>query len=205
MKEANYHTTGLNSLSIKFSALVFLLTVVASTVIAFAMLALQQDVLIEQERLELLQTTNRYAKQLDSEFWQKEKKAISANQVVSRFLSQKSKLPPLQLEKFADGSIRSKDDLSAAFQKHSAFVASKHAYFEQTELLWQQLAPVLLEDFFNFYFISKEGFIRISPSDWALEIPADHQFSADIFFDIATPENNPARLPRWTPLYFDAI
>ncbi|MFN6972361.1 MAG: hypothetical protein ACK4NN_15945, partial [Rheinheimera sp.] len=73
MKEAIYQTTGLNSLSIKFSALVFLLTVVASTVIAFAMLALQQDVLIEQERLELQQTTNRYAKQLDSEFWQKEK------------------------------------------------------------------------------------------------------------------------------------
>jgi diguanylate cyclase (GGDEF)-like protein/PAS domain S-box-containing protein len=205
VKEANYQTTGLNSLSIKFSALVFLLTVVASTVIAFAMLALQQDVLIEQERLELLQTTNRYAKQLDSEFWQKEKKAISANQVVSRFLAQQSKLPPLQLEKFADGSIRSKDDLSAAFQKHSTFVANKHRYFEQTELLWQQLAPVLLEDFFNFYFISKDGFIRISPSDWALEIPADHQFSTDIFFDIATPANNPARLPRWTPLYFDAI
>ncbi|WP_206099626.1 EAL domain-containing protein [Rheinheimera riviphila] len=205
MKEANYQTTGLNSLSIKFSALVFLLTVVASTVIAFAMLALQQDVLIEQERLELLQTTNRYAKQLDSEFWQKEKKAISANQVVSRFLAQQSKLPPLQLEKFADGSIRSKDDLSAAFQKHSTYVANKHRYFEQTELLWQQLAPVLLEDFFNFYFISKEGFIRISPSDWALEIPADHQFSNDIFFEIATPANNPARLPRWTPLYFDAI
>ena len=205
MKEANYHTTGLNSLSIKFSALVFLLTVVASTVIAFAMLALQQDVLIEQERLELVQTTSRYAKQLDSEFWQKEKKAISANQVVSRFLSQQSKLPPLSLEKFADGSIRSKDDLSAAFQKHSRFVANKHRYFEQTELLWQQLAPVLLEDFFNFYFISKDGFIRISPSDWALEIPADHDFNNDIFFKIATPENNPARLPRWTPLYFDAI
>ena len=205
MKEANYHTTGLNSLSIKFSALVFLLTVVASTVIAFAMLALQQDVLIEQERLELLQTTNRYAKQLDSEFWEKEKKAISANQVVSRFLSQQSKLPSLPLEKFADGSIRSKDDLSAAFQKHSSFNAKKHTYFEQTELLWQQLAPVLLEDFFNFYFISKDGFIRISPSDWALEIPADHQFVEDIFFDIATPVNNPARLPRWTPLYFDAI
>ncbi|MFN6969262.1 MAG: EAL domain-containing protein [Rheinheimera sp.] len=205
MKEGNYHTTGLNSLSIKFSALVFLLTVAASTVIAFAMLALQQDVLIEQERLELIQTTSRYAKQLDSEFWQKEKKAISANQVVSRFLSQQSKLAPLQLEQFADGSIRSKDDLSAAFQKHSRFVSNKHRYFEQTELLWQQLAPVLLEDFFNFYFISKDHFIRISPSDWALEIPADHNFSQDVFFKIATPENNPARLPRWTPLYFDAI
>ncbi len=87
MKEAIDKTSGLNSLSIKFSALVFLLTVIASTVIAFAMLALQQDVLLEQERQKLIQTTSRYAKQLDTEFWQKEKKAISANQVVSRFLA----------------------------------------------------------------------------------------------------------------------
>ena len=68
MKESAYKTTGLHSLSIKFSALVFLLTVIASTIIAFAMLALQQDVLINQERSELIQTTSRYARQLDSEF-----------------------------------------------------------------------------------------------------------------------------------------
>ncbi|MDZ7902486.1 MAG: diguanylate cyclase [Rheinheimera sp.] len=183
----------------------FLLTVIASTIIAFAMLALQQDVLINQERSELIQTTSRYARQLDSEFWQKEKKAISANQVVTRFLKQQQKAQPATLEKFADGSIRSKDDLSAAFQNHQKFNEKPHPYFEQTQVLWQQLAPVLMEDFFNFYFISKDGFIRIAPADWALEVPADHDFRQDVFYSIATPEQNPARLPRWTPLYYDSI
>ena len=205
MKESAYKTTGLHSLSIKFSALVFLLTVIASTIIAFAMLALQQDVLINQERSELIQTTSRYARQLDSEFWQKEKKAISANQVVTRFLKQQQNAKAATLDKFADGSIRSKDDLSAAFQNHQKFNEKPHAYFEQTQVLWQQLAPVLMEDFFNFYFISKDGFIRISPADWALEVPADHDFQKDVFYSIATPEQNPARLPRWTPLYYDNI
>lgn len=205
MKESAYKTTGLHSLSIKFSALVFLLTVIASTIIAFAMLALQQDVLINQERSELIQTTSRYARQLDSEFWQKEKKAISANQVVTRFLKQQQNGKPAVIDKFADGSIRSKDDLSAAFQNHAKFIAKPHKYFEQTQVLWQQLAPVLMEDFFNFYFISKDGFIRISPADWALEVPAEHDFRQDIFYSIATPEQNPARLPRWTPLYYDTI
>lgn len=205
MKEASYKTSGLNSLSIKFSALVFLLTVAASTAIAFAMLALQQEVLIEQERTSLIQTTSRYTKQLDSDFWQKEKKAISANQVVSRFLATQQPYVTVTPDVLPDGSLRSKDDLSAAFQLQKSFNDKKHPYFGQTEQLWQQLAPVLLEDFFNFYFISKEGFIRIAPADWALEIPADHNFQQDIFFKIATPEQNPARLPRWTPLYFDAI
>ncbi len=59
--------------------------------------------------------------------------------------------------------------------------------------------------FFNFYFISSSGFIRITPADWALEVPVEHDFRQDIFFKIASPTQNPARLPRWTPVYYDAI
>lgn len=205
MKENTYKSTGLNSLSIKFSVLVFLLTVIASSVIAFAMLALQQEALLQSEQQELKQTTVRFARQLDGDFWQKEKKAISANQVVTRFLQQKVAATGATMERYPDGSIRSRDDLSAAFQNQAAFNAKPHQLFNQTQGLWQQLAPVLLDDFFNFYFISKDGFIRIAPADWALEIPADHDFKQDVFFKIATPEQNPARLPRWTPLYFDSI
>ncbi len=73
MKDTTYKSTGLNSLSIKFSVLVFLLTVIASSVIAFAMLALQQDALLQGEQQDLKQTTQRFARQLDGEFWQKEK------------------------------------------------------------------------------------------------------------------------------------
>ncbi len=205
MKEAIDKTSGLNSLSIKFSALVFLLTVIASTVIAFAMLALQQNVLLDQEKQKLIQTTSRYAKQLDSEFWLKEKKAISANQVVSRHLAKKQPLTTVKVEALSDGSLRSKDDISAAFQSQEKFRRRPHRLFEQTADLWQQLAPLMLDEFFNFYFISDTGFIRISPADWALEVPTEHDFRKDLFFQLASPKQNPARLPKWTPLYYDAI
>lgn len=205
MKESIDKTSGLNSLSIKFSALVFLLTVLASTAIAFTMLALQQDVVLDQERSELSQSTSRYAKELDVKLWQKEKKAISANQVVTRYLSKNPPLAPIEIETLPDGSLRSKDDLSAAFQAQSRFAKQPHRLFEQTQQLWRQLAPLMLDDFFNFYFISQDGFIRSTPADWALEVAVQHDFRQDVFFKIAAPEQNPARLPRWTPLYFDAV
>lgn len=204
MKESVYASTGLNSLSTKFSALVFLLTVLASTLIALAMLAMQRDALFVEKELELRQATALYARQLDAELWRKEKKAISANQIVSRFLASQTG-PAIPGDAFADGSYRSKDDLSAAFQAKAAFDKNPHPWFGLSAALWQQMASVVLEDFFNFYFISKDGFIRIAPADWALEIPVNHDFRQDVFFRIATPEQNPGRLPRWTPLYYDAI
>jgi len=196
--------TGLNSLSIKFSALVFLLTVLASTLIALAMLAIQRDVVLAEKQAELRQSTALYARQLDAELWRREKKAISANQIVSRFLAnQQGPMEPGAA--LADGSYRSQDDVSAAFQSQQAFNRQPHPWFALSGQLWQQMASVVLEDFFNFYFISKDGFIRIAPADWALEIPADHDFRQDVFYQIATPEQNPSRLPRWTPLYYDSI
>ncbi len=104
-----------------------------------------------------------------------------------------------------DGSVRSQDDLSAAFIPQTKLDAQQARWLVQTEELWQQLAPLMLEEFFNFYFISKQGLIRIAPADWALEVPVTHDFTKDIFFDIASPEQNPSRLPRWTPLYYDPI
>jgi len=206
VKDVNFHKpTGMNSLSIKFALLVFMLTVVASAVIAYGVLTLQQNVLIEQEKQELKLQTEKYARQLDSEFLAREKKAISANNIVARFLMAVPSAPLAQLDQMPDGSIRSQDDLSAAFIAASKMDPQQNSWFHQTEQLWQQLAPLMLEEFFNFYFISTQGFIRIAPADWALEVPVNHDFTKDIFFDIATPEQNPSRLPRWTPIYYDPI
>jgi diguanylate cyclase (GGDEF)-like protein/PAS domain S-box-containing protein len=206
VKDVNFHKpTGMNSLSIKFALLVFMLTVVASAVIAYGVLTLQQNVLIEKEKQELKLQTEKYARQLDAEFLAREKKAISANNIVARFLMAVPSAPLAQLDQMPDGSIRSQDDLSAAFIAASKMDPQQNSWFHQTEQLWQQLAPLMLEEFFNFYFISKQGFIRIAPADWALEVPVNHDFTKDVFFDIATPEQNPSRLPRWTPIYYDPI
>ncbi|RVT44182.1 EAL domain-containing protein [Rheinheimera sediminis] len=206
MKEVNFHKPrAMNSLSIKFALLVFMLTVVASAAIAYAVLMLQQDVLFEQEKQELKRQSEKYARELDAGFLAREKKAISANSIVARYLANSvtssSPLPATQ----PDGSVRMQDDLSAAFIPVSKLDPQQTAWFAESQELWQQLAPLMLEEFFNFYFISKQGLIRIAPADWALEVPVTHDFTKDVFFDIATPQQNPGRLPRWTPIYYDAI
>lgn len=206
MKEVNFHKpTGMNSLSIKFALLVFMLTVVASAAIAYAVLMLQQNVLIEQEKQQLQLQTEKYARELDADFLTREKKAISANNIVARYLAKANTPTSAMPAMGADGSIRSQDELSAAFIPHAKLDAQQAAWLVQTEDLWQQVAPLVLEEFFNFYFISKQGLIRIAPADWALEVSVHHDFTKDIFFDIATPEQNPSRLPRWTPIYYDPI
>lgn len=206
VKEVNFHKpTCMNSLSIKFALLVFMLTIVASAAIAYAVLMLQQNVLVEQEKQQLKLQSEKYARELDANFLTREKKAISANNIVVRYLTQNQDLTSAPPAPLPDGSVRSQDDLSAAFIPQLKLDPQQARWFMQTEQLWQQLAPLMLEEFFNFYFISKQGLIRIAPADWALEVPVNHDFTKDVFFGIATPEQNPSRLPRWTPIYYDPI
>ena len=155
VKEVNFHKpTGMNSLSIRFALLVFMLTVVASAAIAYAVLMLQQNVLIEQEKQQLKRQSEKYARELDAGFLTREKKAISANNIVVRYLTKATvaAAPPPAMQ--ADGSVRSQDDLSAAFIPHAKLDAQQAAWLVQTEELWQQLAPLMLEELFNFYYIS---------------------------------------------------
>ncbi len=59
---------------------------------------------------------------------------------------------------------------------------------------------------FLIFILSHQAVLSASPpADWALEVPVEHDFRQDIFFKIASPAQNPARLPRWTPVYYDAI
>ncbi len=203
-----YRTTNMHSLGAKFAILVFLLTVVASSCIAYAMLQIQEDVLLEQERVELNAATQRFAEELDKVFWQREKKAIKANQIVTQALHQRDGVTTSALQpatRLKDGSLRTQDDTSGAFQAEQAFLRQPHDYFQRSGSLWQTLSPVMLEDFFTFYFISNDGFVRISPAEWAMEVDVNHDFRRDLFFSIASPEQNQARLPRWTPVYYDSI
>lgn len=58
---------------------------------------------------------------------------------------------------------------------------------------------------FNMYLITQDQLIVIYEKDWALEIEPDHDFNADIFYKISTPENNPERKGKWTDPYYDSI
>ncbi|WP_337842622.1 EAL domain-containing protein [Rheinheimera sp.] len=204
MKDVNFHKPdGIHSLSIRFAVLVFLLTFTASAAIAYAVMQLQHHVLLGQEKQELKLQVAKYARQLDAEFLAREKIALSANAVVSRFPQLKA--PDQELTVAADGSIRIQDEISAAFLPAAVLDEQHKFWLQQTGPLWQQLAPLLLEDFFSFYFISTKGMVRIAPSDWALEVPVDHPITSEVFYRIGTPEQNPNRLPRWTEIYYDPI
>ncbi|MGP9802197.1 bifunctional diguanylate cyclase/phosphodiesterase [Rheinheimera sp. NSM] len=206
MKDANFtKPSGRDSLGRKFALVVFLAIVAAGFGIGYVVVLLQEKIALDQQRQVVEQNALRYAAQLNDNFLQKEQKAIAANQVVSRSLARATLSVPKRLTPSADGSVRAQDQYSAAFTAVTNYTPRTSALFEHTATLWQQLSPLLLQDFYNFYFISKEQFIRISPGDWALQVDAQHDFSQDLFYQIATPEQNPARQPRWTPLYYDSI
>jgi diguanylate cyclase (GGDEF)-like protein/PAS domain S-box-containing protein len=206
VKDANFtKPSGRDSLGRKFALVVFLAIVAAGFSIGYVVVLLQEMIAVDQQRQVVEQNALRYAAQLNDNFLQKEQKAIAANQVVSRSLAQAKLTAPKRLTASADGSVRAQDNYSAAFVAVENYNSRISALFEHTGILWQQLSPLLLQDFFNFYFISKEQFIRISPGDWALNVETQHNFSQDLFYQIATPEQNPARQPRWTPVYYDSI
>ncbi|WP_286049435.1 hypothetical protein [Rheinheimera sp. KL1] len=109
MKEVNFHKpTGMNSLSIKFALLVFMLTIVASAAIAYAVLILQQSVLVEQEKQQLKLQSEKYARELDAAFLTREKKAISANNIVVRYLTKNTAVTSSVPATLPDGSVRSR-------------------------------------------------------------------------------------------------
>ena len=206
MKDVTYNKpTGMDSLGRKFALVVFFAIAAAGVAVGYLVNWQQKNIDFEQQQQFLRQQTTHYARLLSDNFLQKEQKAIAANQVVMQTLSQLQPIARIRLPVNADNSIRSQDDYSAAFINANHYNPRVGAMFEQTAELWQQLSPLILQDFFNFYFISAEHFIRISPGDWALQVDSGHDFSADIFFQIATPEQNPARQPRWTPVYYDSI
>jgi diguanylate cyclase (GGDEF)-like protein/PAS domain S-box-containing protein len=206
VKDVNFiKPTGMDSLGRKFALVVFLAIVTAGFAIGYAVILLQEANEFEQQQVALKHSAANHALQLNKNFLQKEQKAIAANQVISRSLGMASLSGITTMKAANDGSIRVQDDYSGAFVVAQNYNSRVAALFDKTGLLWQQLSPLMLQEFFNFYFISKEQFIRISPADWALQVSSQHDFNQDLFYNIATPEQNPARQPRWTPLYYDNI
>ncbi|QBL10927.1 EAL domain-containing protein [Rheinheimera sp. D18] len=193
------------SLGQKFALVVFLAIVIAGVAIGYVALTLQKSMVLEHQQAVVEQQTRSFARQLSHDIAQKQQKAITANLAVTRILSAQQLNSKKRLSPLVDGSVRVQDNFSAAFISAANYTERTAAMFERTATLWQELSPLMLHDFFNFYFIAKEQFIRISPADWAMSVDVTHDFHADNFYQIATPENNPVRQPRWTPVYYDAI
>lgn len=198
---------GFSSLSIRLSVVTFIICVVTGLVAAMVMLDSERNSLLEMETQTLATTSNRYAQQFEKLIKQKVDLAVAANKVVTKALqdttTEFTQTKPLTVG--IDKSIRTDDGESAAFIGQNGFSGRYERIFPLTAKLWSVLSPTVRQGFFNFYLISKDHFIRISPKDWALEVESDHDFNHDVFYQVATPENNPSREPVWTPVYYDDI
>ncbi len=162
---------------------------------------------LAQTREALNLVSVRYANQLTKRFRRHIGVMSAANRSVKEMLTNPTSID-MDIKLYADegGAVRSTDGFSGAFlSKDSPLTPEARTRFATSQVMWKQIAPVIVEGLFNFYLITKDDFIRIYPKNWALEIEADHSFATDLFYMVADPKHNPDRLPAWTPVYYDSI
>ncbi|WP_372625663.1 EAL domain-containing protein [Arsukibacterium sp.] len=206
MKDVNTtKPTGMNSLGLKFSVVAFLAILVAGLVFGYAVVLLQEQALFEQQQAAVQRTAKNYARQLDARLDHKEKSAILASQVLSRYLTDNARASGTIPRAGRDNIIRQQDSFSAAAIPAANLKSDASAVFSHSQLIWQQLAPFMLEEFSRFYFVSKHQFIRVAPAAMLQPLTPEHNLHTDLYYLEATPEHNPAKLPRWTSVYYHPI
>ncbi|AWB67639.1 diguanylate phosphodiesterase [Saccharobesus litoralis] len=198
-----------NSLSSKLTSLIIACCLLSGLVGAIIFSNVERD--FSHERMEdklnkVALTASSYLKQ---NFEAMEKLAIVANSQLTQNIQLDYTtpfLPAVNITEHSDGSFRSDDGGSAAFlANHNALTTSNEHLFASSLVGFKEIADVMRTKFLNFYFISNQDFIRITPGQWALEIESDHKFANDLFYSVATPKNNPDKKPIWTPIYYDDI
>ncbi len=205
MKDVNTKPTGMNSLGLKFSVVVFIAITLAGLVFAYAVLWLQEQALSEQQLAAVQRTAKNYARQLNTQLDDKEEAAILASQVIGRYLTEQRRAAGNIPRPDRDNMVRQQDSFSAAAIPAANLNTNTSLLFSHSQLLWQQLSPLMLQQFSAFYFVSAHQFVRVAPADLLQQFSPQHDLTADLFYQEAIPENNPAKLPRWTPVYYHPI
>ena len=207
---------GLNSLTAKLSILISAICLIAGLTAAYLMVKSERKQLLFEEYGVLTELAQPFIQSFDNLLNDKRRIAIDANTLVAESLYGEQHADPnfssSQLVFGNDNSIRSSSSTNVAGVRSAAFLPQdnySHEYkriFSSSEQLWSKIAPILTDEiFFNFYYISKDRFIRISPPNWALNVSANHDFRQDVFYKIGTPEQNPNLQAKWTPIYYDDI
>ncbi len=202
---------GVNSLSMKLSLLISAICLIAGICAAALMLKSEEKQLVFEEHEVLKLSSERLSQQFNNLVKTKVNIAEQANTVVSSQLfynsSQLANSQNAELSFDADGSIRSasEDGLSAAFLPQQAFTPFYKKLINDSESLWKIVSPTLIQDFFNFYLISKDNFIRIAPPNWALNVAGEYQFTKRDSFNYAQEALNPTREAVWSKVYYDEI
>lgn len=154
----------------------------------------------------LLSLSSRYSHYLEDELQARADTLLGARDVLLEALSQPRVLEPdLREYRDADGAYRKMDRYSGVFvHRDQPIDARINQLAHASQLAWERVTPVVDGAFSAFYFISRERVSRVWPQTIAINHRPDHDVTTEIFYTIATPEQNPQRAPQWTPIYFDA-
>ena len=202
---------GFNSLSIKLSMLISAICLIAGICAAVLMLKSEEKQLVFEEHETLKHASDLLIRQFNTLVTTKINIAEQANDVVSsQLLNNSSQLlssQNAQLSFDADGSIRSvsADGLSAAFIPQKNYSPFYKKLINGSESLWKIVAPTLIQDFFNFYLLTKDNFIRVAPPNWAMNVTGSHQFADSKSFNYVGEALNPTRSAVWSKVYYDQI
>ncbi|WP_462158732.1 bifunctional diguanylate cyclase/phosphodiesterase [Pseudoalteromonas sp. GB56] len=201
---------GIHSLSIKLSALISAICLIAGIFAAVFMLKSEQKQLMYEEHEQLEQYSARFIGQFDQLIDTKTNIAEQANAVVSRALfadDVQFNAAPAQFLATDELTLRSvsQDGLSGAVLPKANFNGYYENLFARSEALWQVISPTLTQEFFNFYLLTQDDFVRVSPPNWALDVPADYRAHNAVKFDRVGPMSNPKRTAIWTPVYYDQV
>ena len=202
---------GVNSLSMKLSLLISAICLIAGICAAALKLKSEEKQLVFEEHELLKHSSERLSRQFNRLIKTKINIAEQANNVVSsQLLHNESHLQSKRSAelKFAlDGSIRStsEDGLSAAFLPQDKYSEFYKQLINDSESLWKIVSPTLIQDFFNFYLVTKDNFIRFAPPIWALNVPGSFDFTKGETFNYAQAATNPSREAVWSKVYYDTI
>ncbi len=208
MKDLNSNNAkGINSLGLKFSAMVFMAIVFAGLTVTFTLTVLQHRTTLQQEQVLLNNHAEQLFKQFERGLAELEAKALRSHQLIVRQLGasnmlQKSLEEPRLL---SDGSKRQLDEYSGVFISPLAKISAQDRELQRTALIWQQLVPLIQQDFFSVLFISKNNYVRATPADWVIQLKSDIALLESPLYQLATPQQNNQRLIQWSSIYYDNI
>lgn len=208
MKDLNRNNTkGINSLGLKFSVLVFLVILLTGFIVTTTQALLQRQTMLAQEQQLLDNQAELLFKQFERSLSELEAKALRAHQQIVRQLAVATPLPRAVTEpsRLNDGTRRQLDEFSGLYIAPFAKVSARDAEIQATAAIWQQLVPLMQQDFFSVLYISKKNFARAAPADWVTQLSSDIRLIDNPLFQLATPEHNPQRVMQWTPVYYDSI
>ncbi|WP_018692702.1 bifunctional diguanylate cyclase/phosphodiesterase [Algicola sagamiensis] len=191
----------------KVSFTVFLICSLFGTLLSIIVFHHEKSDFLHEQKALLSQLSTHFSLAFEKQLVDMEDIALAANRKVKQRLFRKGEPANIsvELDEWHDGSTRQSEEESAAYIGTHALTDFHKRQFNVTAEIWRDLAPIMRQKFYAFYYISTENFIRISPPKWSLDVLAGHDFQADLFFKVARPDFNPEQRAVWTPIYYDVI